>query len=97
MADEFKVTIHIAGRPYRLLVKREEEAGIRQATKLIEEQIDHYANIYKYNDIQDLLAMAALHFATNALSVEEETSFVQEQLKDALNAIDERLTETLKD
>jgi cell division protein ZapA len=97
MAEEFKVTVHIAGRPYRLLVKREEEAELRKATKLVEEQIDHYAGIYKYNDIQDLLAMAALHFASNALNAEEETAYVQDQLRGALESIDEKLTDALKD
>lgn len=97
MADERKVTIHIAGRPYGLLINREEEAGIRKATKLVEEQINHYANIYKYSDKQDLLAMAALHFASNALNAEEESSYIQNDLRPTLDAIDKKLTDALRD
>jgi cell division protein ZapA len=68
MADELGVTIQIAGRPYRLLLKRDEEESIRKAAKLVNEQINLYANTYSYNDKQDLLAMAALHFATDAMN-----------------------------
>jgi len=97
MADELGVTIQIAGRPYRLLLKRDEEESIRKAAKLVNEQINLYANTYSYNDKQDLLAMAALHFATDAMNAEEESEFIRNQLQDTLTSIDNTLTETLKD
>jgi len=97
MADELGVTIHIAGRPYRLLVKRDEEEAIRKASKLVDEQITQYANIYSYNDKQDLLAMAALHFATDAMNAEDESEFIRKHLADTLTSIDNTLTENLKD
>ncbi|MBK7029228.1 MAG: cell division protein ZapA [Bacteroidales bacterium] len=97
MTDELGVTIHIANRPYRLFVKRAEEKSIRKAAKLVDDQINLYANTYSYNDKQDLLAMAALHFATDALNAEEESGFIQNQLHDTLTSIDNSLTEALKD
>jgi len=97
MADELGVTIQIAGRPYRLLLKRDEEESIRKAARLVNEQIDLYANTYSYNDKQDLLAMAALHFATDAMNAEEESEFIRNHLQDTLTSIDNTLTETLKD
>jgi cell division protein ZapA len=97
MADELGVTIHIAGRPYRLLVKREEEADIRRAAKLVNDQINHYASIYSYNDKQDLLAMVALHYATTSMNAEEESEFIKNQLHGTLAEIDNILTDNLKD
>ncbi|MBK7214263.1 MAG: cell division protein ZapA [Bacteroidales bacterium] len=97
MADELGVTIHIAGRPYRLFVKREDEAGIRRAAKLVDDQINHYAGTYRYNDKQDLLAMVALHFATDAMKAEDETGFIHNQLQGSLKSVDNILTEALKD
>lgn len=97
MADELGVTIQIAGRPYRLFVRREEEETIRKASKLVDEQINQYAETYSYHDKQDLLAMAALHFATDAMIAGEEADFIRIRLQDTLTSIDETLTDTLKD
>ncbi len=97
MTDELGVTIHIAGRPYRLFVKREEEESIRKAANLVDNQINLYAKTYSYHDKQDLLAMAALLFATNAMNTEAETAFIHEQLHGTLKAIDNTLEESLKD
>ena len=97
MADEIGVTIHLAGRPYRLLVKREEEEEIRRAAKLVDDQINYYARTYSYNDKQDLLAMVALHYATAGMNAEEESGFIKQQLQGTLTEIDSILTEALKD
>ena len=97
MADELGVTIHIAGRPYRLLVKREEEEAIRKAATLVNDQLNHYAGTYSYNDNQDLLAMVALHYATTGMNAEEESEFIKNQLHGTLADIDNVLTEAIKD
>ena len=97
MADEIGVTIHLAGRPYRLLIKREEEEDIRRAAKLVDDQLNYYARTYSYNDKQDLLAMVALHYATTGMNAEEESGFIKQQLQGTLTAIDNLLTEALKD
>lgn len=97
MADEMAITVQIGGRPYRLFIKREEEEIIRKAAKSIEEQIQYYAGTYSYNDKQDLLAMAALHFAISAINTEQDSFFVKNTLSATLEQIDDVLTETLKD
>ena len=97
MTDEIGVTIHMAGRPYRLLVKREEEEEIRRAAKLVDDQLNYYARTYSYNDKQDLMAMVALHYATTGMNAEEESGFIKQQLQGTLTAIDNLLTEALKD
>ena len=97
MADEIGVTIHIAGRPYRLLIKRGEEEDIRRAAKLVDDQINYYARTYHYNDKQDLLAMVALHYATMGMNAEEESGFIKKELQGTMKEIDSLLTEALKD
>ena len=97
MADELPITIIIAGRPYRLTISRNEEETIRKAAKNIEGQINHYAENYRYNDKQDLLAMVALHFATFASHEQDEITFASNSLSPILTDIDSILTEALKD
>ncbi|NVO19251.1 MAG: cell division protein ZapA [Bacteroidetes bacterium] len=97
MADEIGVTIHVAGRPYPLRIKREEEEEIRKAAKLVDEQLNYYAKNYRHNDKQDLLAMVALHYATIGMNAEEESGFIKKELQGTLNEIDNLLTVALKD
>ncbi len=97
MANELPITITIAGRPYRLTIGRSEEENIRKAAKHIEGQITHYADTYRYNDKQDLLAMVALHFATTAIHAQHEAAFATESLTPTLTGINSILTEALKD
>ena len=97
MADELPINITIAGRPYRLIVGHDEEEAIRKAAKLIEGQISHYAENYRYSDKQDLLAMVALHFATIGMNAQQEAKFITDSLSPALTDIDKVLTEALKD
>lgn len=79
---EFIISVNIADRPYRLKAGAEEEEAIRKAAKEIDEQIKEYSRHYAYNDKQDLLAMAALHFALSAIKCTKE----QETLKEALDS-----------
>jgi cell division protein ZapA (FtsZ GTPase activity inhibitor) len=97
MADELPITITIAGRPYKLTINRSEEETIRKAAKLIEGQISHYAENYRYSDKQDLLAMVALHYTTTAMYAQNESSFITNNLSPNLTDIDSILTEALKD
>ena len=66
--DEFSITVTIADRIYRLTIERKEEEVVRKAVRLIDEKIKEYAKNYAYKDKQDLLAMVALHFTTDALN-----------------------------
>jgi cell division protein ZapA (FtsZ GTPase activity inhibitor) len=70
--EELTITVQIAERPYRLKIQRDEEEVVRQAVKEINEKIRSYSSTYAFNDKQDLLAMAALHFGTTNLRLEDE-------------------------
>lgn len=66
-AEESKhITVLIAGRPYPLKVKVEDEPVIRKLVKEINDQVNQFQLSYNQKDKQDCLAMALLTFAVNA-------------------------------
>ena len=87
--EEFTITVHIAERPYRLKIFREEEEVVRQAVKEINEKIRGYSNTYAFNDKQDLLAMTALHFGTLSIRLNEEKTNQESKVLKKLEALQE--------
>jgi len=87
--DELTITVHIADRPYRLKIRREEEEVVRQAVKDINEKIKGYSNTYAFNDKQDLLAMTALHFGTLTIRLEEDKKSQETLLIEKLESLNE--------
>lgn len=90
---ELSITVTVADRQYRLTVDRAEEETIRKVVKLVDKTLKEYAVNYAYKDNQDLLAMAALQFATSVLNNEEQLTFYEQQLETKLTEIDELLSE----
>lgn len=97
MSDYIPITLNIAGRPYKLRAERNEEEAVRKAAKEIDGLLSQYAENAKHSDKQDLLAMAALHFATMGIRIMNESQFITNSLKPTLTHIDTVLNEALKD
>jgi len=97
MSDYLPINLTIAGRPYKLRAERHEEEAVRKAAKEIDGLLSQYAENAKHSDKQDLLAMAALHFATMGLKLMNESQFITESLQPTLTNIDTVLSEALKD
>ncbi len=76
-------------------IKPEEEERVRKAAKLINEKIKDYSKKYAYKDIQDLLSMVALRFATGSVKYQEALDMRNEQVYHRLKSIDEILSETI--
>lgn len=93
--DEIIINITIMDKPYRLTVSRAEEGNVRKAASLINERIKAYARHYTIKDVQDLLAMTALQYATTAVKIESENAFNVQHLERKLKEIDELLDEQL--
>lgn len=93
--DKMVITVVIAGRPYRLTINKEEEELLRNAAKLIETRMNKYSTDYAFKDQQDLLAMVSLQFATSTLNFQQESDFMQHQLKHRLVEIDRLISDTL--
>jgi cell division protein ZapA (FtsZ GTPase activity inhibitor) len=88
--SELSIKVSIAGRTYPLTIKREEEELIRKAAKEVDDNVRTLQQTYAVKDKQDLLAMAALQMATNALKFskkEDDTALTSrlDQLDSALN------------
>ncbi|MDR1951187.1 MAG: cell division protein ZapA [Bacteroidales bacterium] len=82
--DEQSITVTIADRPYKLTVKREDEEIFREATKYINDRLKSYAANFSFKDKQDLLAMVALQYTTNALKNERILAFQNKGLEEKL-------------
>ena len=78
--DEQSISVTIADRPYKLTVKREDEEIFREATKYINDRLKSYAANFSFKDRQDLLAMVALQYTTNALRNERILAFRDKEM-----------------
>ena len=65
MKNELSIKVIIAGRTYPLTIDRNEEESIREAVKMINDNIKIFESNYAVKDKQDLLAMVALQMATD--------------------------------
>lgn len=93
--NELTITVIIADRSYKLTIPKEKEEAVRNASKVIDNQLNEYASSYQYKDKQDLLAMVALQYATTAVELETQISFHNHDLIDKLAEIDRIITEQL--
>ena len=66
--SELSIKVIIGGRTYPLTIKREEEEKIRKAVTEIENNIKNLKDNYAVVDMQDLLAMTALEYATDSVT-----------------------------
>ena len=88
--SSLSIKVTIAGRTYPLTIDREEEEVIRKAAAEINKNIDSLKNNYAVKDVQDLLAMTALQFATK--NVENLNSLEYDKLSDAIINLNQELT-----
>ena len=65
------ITVVIAGRPYPLRVKEEDEAAIRKIVKEVNDKVNHFQLTYNDRDKQDHLAMVTLTFAVELYKVRQ--------------------------
>jgi cell division protein ZapA len=87
------IKVIIAGRPYNLSVKRDEEELVRKAAEHLNETIKKYSQTFEYKDHQDLFAMVALQHVANAIRLESEKSFKDQEMEQKLSELDEMLSQ----
>ena len=98
MNQELKVNLLIAGRTYPLVVNNvEEEARVREAAKQINKLIGDFEGAYEVSDKQDVLAMCALHFASNAKINEKAIEKQSHDWQETIDSILLQLNKALKD
>ena len=93
--DDLTITVNIADRPYRLKIKKEEEEVIMIAVKEIEMRLKDYSEQFAFQDKQDLMAMALLHFSATALKMENGQPDLDEATLSKLRNLDKMLADLL--
>ena len=91
--DEITININLLDRPYRLSVARADEEKVRKAGNLINERIKYYSKQYAYKDVQDLLSMTALQFATSVVKMDAELTYRNHNLERKLEDLNNLLSE----
>ncbi|MCU0435791.1 MAG: cell division protein ZapA [Bacteroidia bacterium] len=93
---ELSLKITIAGRTYPLTVDSREENAVAEAVKLINARVQELEATYLVKDKQDLLAMAALQFATQYLDARSKTIDDPEGLIRQLESVETMLDNHLR-
>jgi len=89
--SELSIKVSIGGRTYPLTINRDEEEKIRKAAVEIDKNVKNLKNNYAVVDMQDLLAMTALQYATD--SVTSNNSVEYDKLNNEIIALRDELIE----
>ena len=98
--NKIRITVVIAGRPYSLKVKAEDEPVILRLTKELNDKIRQFQTTYTNKDKQDLLAMTLLSYSVDLHKARTKTTTNQpitNPLADSLQEIDNLLDDLLVD
>lgn len=98
--NKIRITVVIAGRPYSLKVKAEDEPVILRLTKELNDKVRQFQTTYTNKDKQDLLAMTLLSYAVDLHKARTKTTTNQpitNPLADSLQEIDNLLDDLLVD
>ena len=91
--EEITINIVIADKSYKLTVARTDEEMVRKAAAMINDRIKSYSAHYAFKDMQDLLSMTALQFATSTVKYEKELAYRDQDLGQKLNDLNALLSE----
>jgi cell division protein ZapA len=96
MQTNQNIKIFIAGRPYKITIKSDEEELVRKAADTLNDTIKKYSQSFEYKDQQDLFAMIALQHVANSIRLEDVKSFKDEKMNEKLSEIDQILSLSLE-
>ncbi len=95
MSEKLKIKLSIADRVYPLTIPMEQEEGLRKAAKKIDAMIKQFEQSYAVRDKQDVLAMCALQFASQATQKNIDKNSDHEEVSKRLQALNALLDEQL--
>jgi len=93
--EELAVTVKICDRVYPMKVQATDEARVRAASKLVNEQVKAYSDRFGIYDKQDLLAMVAFDFLIDALRAKNGTTLETQALTEQVNVLIQLVDQTL--
>ena len=88
--NSLSIKVNIGGRVYPLTIDPSEEEFIRKAAERINANVKELQDNYAVRDMQDLLAMTTLQYATEVIKGAKSVEFTQllEDIKKLSEAID---------
>lgn len=86
--EEISVTIHIAGRQYRLKSDERGRKELEEAAEQITKTIRLYSEQFAYKDHQDLLAMVSMQQTVKLLKLNAEIEVTSEMLEQEIGRIE---------
>ena len=89
--DKLKIKLSIANRVYPLTIHPSQEEGLRIASKKIDAMIRQFEQSYSVRDKQDVLAMCALQFASQAEQKTIDKNVISEHVEEKLIALNQLL------
>lgn len=93
--DLLSIKIKIGDREYPMKVKPEEEARVRKAGKLINEQLKTYSAQFGIDDKEDLLSMVAFDSMVAKLKNEEEISAIDSTADTQIDRLNQLITQVI--
>ncbi len=89
--EELPIRVKIADRPYNLFVEPESEAVVREAAKLIQEELKRFREA-GITDTQDALARIAFNCLVTKLRGEKQVNRLQQMVFDKITQLDQVVT-----
>jgi len=97
MGELLSVKVSIANRNYPLRITAEEQDKVMRAAENINKRIKDFEDNYAVKDKQDLLAMCALQFASEAMGAKQNISeSSKKEIQDNFSALNKMLDEYLE-
>lgn len=94
MDELIPVTLWLAGRGYRIRIKKQDEAAVRLAVKIADERVNELRHSYAGKDDQDFIAMCLLMYATDQVTDANALNPVQQELvKQMISKVDKLIDE----
>lgn len=94
MEELIPVTLWIAGRSYRIRIKKQDEAAVRLAVKIADERIMELRSGFAGKDDQDFVAMCLLMYATDQVTDGGKLDPVRLAMIDRMSASIDRFLES---
>lgn len=89
-------TVHVNQRPYKITVSDEnEELLLNKSVKLINEEIETFIKNIRGRDRHDMLAMVSIDIAARYIQLDEEQTFMKNELISRLEGIDQLLEQNI--
>jgi len=89
--EELSIRVKIADRYYKLFVEAESEAIVREAAKLIQDELKQYRDM-GISDTQDALARIAFDCLITKLRGERQVQRLQQMVFDKITQLDQVVT-----